>query len=59
MIKILYSAKKKKSSLKLNKHNEISIRSMKNYTKDNFLELLRQIDFQNTRPFLGFYIQIK
>ena len=31
--------------LKLNKHNEISIRSMKSYTKEKFLELLRKIGF--------------
>ena len=34
--------KKESSSLKLNKHNEISIRSMKNYA---ILEILRKTDF--------------
>ena len=34
--------KKESSSLKLNKHNEISIRSMKNYAT---LEILRKTDF--------------
>ena len=33
--------------LKLNKHNEIPIRSMKNYTKENFLERLRKADFSD------------
>ena len=36
---------RKTSLLKLNKHNEISIRSLKNYTKEKFLELIRKIDF--------------
>ena len=31
--------------LKANKHNDISTKSMKNYTKENFLELLRKTDF--------------
>ena len=36
---------RKTPSLKLNKHNDIFIRSMKNYTKEKLLELLRKIDF--------------
>ena len=38
---------RKTSSLKLTRHNEISIRSMKNYAKQKFLELLRKTDFQD------------
>ena len=34
-------------SLKLNKNNEISIRSIKNYTKEKFLQLLRKTEFPN------------
>ena len=42
---------RKTSSLKLNKHNDISIRSMKNYTKENFLELLRKINLPGYTTF--------
>ena len=38
---------RKTPSLKPNKHNDISVRSMKNYTKEKFLELLRKTDFPN------------
>ena len=41
----LVYCKSKTSSLKLNKHNDILIRSMKNYTKEKFLELLGKTDF--------------
>ena len=36
---------RKARSLKPNKHNDISVRSMKNYTKEKFLELLRKTNF--------------
>ena len=47
----LVSCTRKTPSLKLNKHNDISIRSMKNYTKENFLQLLRKIDFPDYTTF--------
>ena len=36
---------RKSSLFKLNIHNEISVRSMKNYTKEKYLELIRNTDF--------------
>ena len=47
----LVYCKKKTPSLKLNKHNDISIRSMKNYTKEKFLELLIKPDFPDYTTF--------
>ena len=47
----LVYCKKKIPSLKLNKHNDISIRSMKNYTKEKFLELLIKTDFPDYTTF--------
>ena len=41
----LVSCTRKTSSLNFNKHNYIFIGSMKNYTKENFFELLRKTDF--------------
>ena len=38
---------KKTTKLKSNKHNELNIRSMKNYTAEGFVELLKKIDFPN------------
>ena len=37
--------------LKLNKHNDISIRPIKNCTKEKFLELLRKTDFPDYATF--------
>ena len=34
-----------------NKHNNIFVRSMKNYTKENFLELIRKTDFPDYTTF--------
>ena len=42
---------RKTPSLKPNKHNDISVRLMKNYTKENFLELLRKTDFPHYMTF--------
>ena len=41
----------KTPSLKPNKHNDVSVRSMKNCTKEKFLELLRKTDFSNYTTF--------
>ena len=38
---------RKTTKLKSNKHNELNIRSMKNYTGEGFVELLKKIDFPN------------
>ena len=38
---------RKTTKLKSNKHNELSIRSMKNYTAEGFVELLKKIGFPN------------
>ena len=38
-------------SLKLNKHNDISITSMKNYTQEKLLELLTKPDFPDYATF--------
>ena len=38
---------RKTTKLKSNKHNELNIRSMKNYTAEGFVELLKKIDFPN------------
>ena len=44
---------RKTPSLKLNKHNEISIRSMKKYKQERFLELLRKTNFPDYAIFLS------
>ena len=46
---------RKTPSLKLNKQNDISIRSMKNYTKEKLLELLTKTDFYQTTRLLPVY----
>ena len=38
---------RKTTKLKSNKHNELNIHSMKNYTAEGFVELLKKIDFPN------------
>ena len=43
---------RKTTKLKSSKHNELNIRPMKNYTAENFIELLNEIDFSNYRIFL-------
>ena len=49
---ILYTVQtRKRPSLKLNKLNEISIRSLENYTKEKFLELLRKNNFPGYTTF--------
>ena len=42
---------RKTPSLKPNKHNDITVSSMKNYTKENFLELLRKTNFPDYTTF--------
>ena len=42
---------RKTPSFKPNKHNDISVSSMKNYTKEKFLELLRKTDFPDYTTF--------
>ena len=41
----------KTTKLKSNKHNELNICTMKNYTAENFIELLNKIDFSNYQTF--------
>ena len=41
----------KTAKLKSNKHNELNIRTIKNYTAENFIELLNKIDFLNYQTF--------
>ena len=41
----------KTTNLKSNKHNELNIRKMKNYTAENFIQLLNKIDFSNYQTF--------
>ena len=41
------------ASLKLSKYNDISIWSMKIYTKEKFLELLRKTDFADYTVFIS------
>ena len=36
---------RKTTKLKSNKHNELNIRTMKNYIAESFIELLNKIDF--------------
>ena len=38
---------RKTTKLKSNKHNELNIHSMKSYTAEGFVELLKKIDFPN------------
>ena len=42
---------RKITKLKSNKHNELNTRTMKNYTAENFIELLNKIDFSNYQTF--------
>ena len=42
---------RKTTKLKSNKHNELNIRTMKNYTAEDFIELLNKIDFSNYQTF--------
>ena len=41
----------KTTKLKFNKHNELNIRRMTNYTAENFIELLNKTDFSNFQTF--------
>ena len=43
----LINSTRKTTKLKSNKHNELNICSMKNYTAEGFVELLKKIDFPN------------
>ena len=47
---LLYRTRKT-TKFKSNKHNEINIRSMKNYTAKNFVEHLTKIDFPNYKTY--------
>ena len=38
-------------NLKSKKHNELSIRSMKKYTAENFVILLKEVDFPNYQTY--------
>ena len=42
---------RKTTKFKLNKYNELNIRSMKNYTAENFVEHLKKIDFPNYKTY--------
>ena len=42
---------RKTAKLKSNKHNQLNIRTIKNYTAENFIELLNKIDFLNYQTF--------
>ena len=42
---------RKTTKLKSNKHNELNIRTLKNYTAKNFIELLNKTDFSNYQTF--------
>ena len=42
---------RKTTKFKSNKHNELNIRSMKNYTAENFVEHLKKINFQNYKTY--------
>ena len=42
---------RKTNKLKSNKHNELNIHKIKNYTAENFIELLNKIDLSNYRTF--------
>ena len=42
---------RKTTKLKSNKRNEFNIRTMKNYTAENFIELLNKINFSNYQTF--------
>ena len=42
---------RKTTKLKSNKHNELNIHTMKNYTVENFIELFNKIDFSNYQTF--------
>ena len=47
---LIYSTRKT-TKLKCNKHNELNIRTMKNYIAESFIELLNKIDFWNYQTF--------
>ena len=47
----LIYCKWKATKLKSNKYNELNIRTMKNYTAENFIELLNKIDFADYQTF--------
>ena len=51
MITILHTEQGKHLHLKPNKHNDIFVSWMKNYTKEKFLELLRKTDFPDYTTF--------
>ena len=42
---------RKTTKFKSNKHNELNIRSSKNYTAENFVEHLKKIDFPNYKTY--------
>ena len=42
---------RKTTKLKSNKHNELNIRTVKNYIAENFTELLNEIGFSNYQAF--------
>ena len=42
---------RKTPSLKPNRHNNVSVRSMKNYTEEKLLELLRKTNFRDYTAF--------
>ena len=42
---------RKTNKFKSNKHNELNIRSMKNYTAENFVEHLKKFDFPNYKAY--------
>ena len=48
---LLYCTRKT-TKVKSNKHNELNIRSMKNYTAEGFVELLKKIDFRNYETYV-------
>ena len=47
---LIYCTRKTTKS-KSNKRNEFNIRTMKNYTAENFIELLNKINFSNYQTF--------
>ena len=48
--KLIYYTRKT-TKLKSDKHNELNIRTMKNFTAEDFFELLNKIDFSNYQTF--------
>ena len=47
----LIYCRRKTTKLKFNKHNELIIRTIKIHTAENFIELLKKIDFSNYQTF--------